>query len=280
MKMRLLLVQNQGRTGCCFGRSVHTTAPRERGDDADLLPSLQVCKLLSALGSLFPTRQSPSGPVIQPYHKSILDWFQCIEGMDSKDFRTDPSLGHMLLAAAGEKCCAEFELGRASPSDSSSKQDSSAAPAVADDVATSREPPDGTASSQQQPLNRYALRHTVAHLCLAVQGQQQPAAALLERQLLNIGLWQVSGGGIGRSIGPLLALKPSNCLPAAAASVLVQDGPLGVSRPSRVRHQEQPRGQGCRPVAAPLRLLPREVSAVSDYVNGVHGTVLCAQGSS
>ncbi len=117
--------------------------------------------------------------------------------MDSKKFRTDPSVGHSVLAAAGYKYCSQFELGEVPfcASVSNSKGSLTNAAVADDDVRTGGKLHTALQpAGHQPPLNRYALRHTLAHLCLALKGQHQPATELLEKHLLNIGLWQVSGG--------------------------------------------------------------------------------------
>eukprot|EP00798_Chlamydomonas_sp_ICE-L_P009671 gene9671-8494_t len=135
----------------------------------------QVDELLDLLFNIFPTRAVTSAAkptlVIQPYHKSVLDWLLCSEGMDSGVFRVDATVGHLLLGHAGELYC-QKELA----------------------MLPGREvvPP--------ELCNMYALRHTLAHLCQVVASSQSaiaahpmamsPEVAALERLLLNFGMWQ------------------------------------------------------------------------------------------
>ena len=79
---------------------------------ADLLSQQQrtlddVKELLNVgLASLFPCRPAVGwgeGIAVQPYHKSVLDWFKCVEGFDAgEEFKTGILRGHRLLWKAGE----------------------------------------------------------------------------------------------------------------------------------------------------------------------------------
>jgi len=128
----------------------------------------QVQELLEkGLAHLFPLRPGPGGgTVAQPYHKSVLDWLKCEEGNDAGAFRVEPTRGHELLGLVGE---AYLSLRAGVP-----------------DVVIE---------------NRYALRHTLAHLSLACGGPKLPLAlsagrpstseAALKRLLLSVGFWEV-----------------------------------------------------------------------------------------
>jgi hypothetical protein len=123
-------------------------------------------------------------------HKSLSDWL--LDGDKSGHHRVEPKLGHKLLGLAGEEYC-HAELGLRS----------------------------GGAEAKGR-WNRYALRHTLTHLCLAGDGtaaapvaagpEGRPAAgpslgkdldvpAHLERLLLNIGFWQHAyAAGLGPDV--------------------------------------------------------------------------------
>jgi hypothetical protein len=131
----------------------------------------QVKELLEVgLANLFPTRPAPGGGfVVQPYHKSVLDWFKGEEGLDAAEFRVEPRRGHELLGTVGEAYChAELEPR-----------------------------PDGPVATER--CNGYALRQTLAHLSKshsdsapAPAGGGLAVSALLDRLTLNFGFWQVS----------------------------------------------------------------------------------------
>ena len=142
----------------------------------------QVQELLEkGLDNLFPLRTGPGGgKVAQPYHKSVLDWFKCEDGRDAGVFRVEPTRGHELLGLVGEAYLSRHAV----------LASAVVAEVVAEVVAVE---------------DRYATRHTVAHLSLArggsklaiargASGHASPSTSedALKRLLLSVGFWEVS----------------------------------------------------------------------------------------
>lgn len=142
---------------------------------------IQVSQLLRLLATLFPTRllSLPDGqPRVMPFHKSVLDWL----GEPGHAHSTDVRQGHALLGAA---CARLFTM---------------CPPLVATYPAE-----DGQAGSS----HAYALRHTVAHLCLAHPG----GAPQLDTVLLHVGGWERVFAAGGCTTGKYLTLT-CVCTPA------------------------------------------------------------------
>ena len=132
--------------GQCYGQP-------ELGSETEAALRSQVKDLLEMICNLFPTRPCNGGlMVVQPYHKSVLDWFKCEEGMDSRRFRVDEAQGHVLLGRAGEAYLRTHPDVRLT----------GGVPLVLDLVL----PPPG---------NTYATRHTMAHICLAAGADEEPS---------------------------------------------------------------------------------------------------------
>ncbi len=73
-------------TGRAMSYSRSTRSMLSVGEGSHILT--QVKQVLSPLGILFPSRASTDGQVlIQPYHKSVLDWLTSSEGMDPGIFK-------------------------------------------------------------------------------------------------------------------------------------------------------------------------------------------------
>ena len=137
-------------------------AAKEHHLQQDIIMIADVKELLDiGLVNLFPSRPAPGGggSVVQPYHKSVLDWFKCEEGMDSGRFRVDEARGHALLGRAGE------DYLRTHPD----VRPTGGVPLVLDLVL----PPPG---------NTYATRHTMAHLCLAAGAEESSEGDSLEKR--------------------------------------------------------------------------------------------------
>jgi hypothetical protein len=129
---------------------------------------VEVAQLVRLLTSLFPCRGGDGGhggseaeqqqtARVQPYHKSVLDWLTCSNGMDSGPFKVDAVIGHRLLARA---CAALTPLLR--------------------DVPEQEVPTPGAVRVGAA----YCLRHAVAHAALSRD------APLLSMLLLDSeGLW-------------------------------------------------------------------------------------------
>lgn len=102
---------------------------------------------LRLLGGLF-RRVGTEPQLVQPYHKSVIDWLKGEEDMDAGQFRADVVVGHMLLGEAGAR--------HASSMPRSPRMDS------------------------------YALAHTVPHLCEMLHTDlSKSASALLDELLSN-----------------------------------------------------------------------------------------------
>ncbi len=65
--------------------------------------SADVKEIIPLMSSMFRTSTSSSGQqLLQPYHKTVLDWLTCTEGMDAEEFKVDVAEGNMRLGLAGE----------------------------------------------------------------------------------------------------------------------------------------------------------------------------------
>ncbi|KAG1680558.1 hypothetical protein FOA52_015005 [Chlamydomonas sp. UWO 241] len=113
----------------------------------------QVQRLVDLMGGLL---RCDTAQLVRFYHKSVLDWFTCTEGMDSRDFRVSVDMGHLLLGAAGVR-------------------GSKAVP----HATHSGHADDGAAGA-------YAARHTLPHLCAAL--RSSGATAVLDDALADWGL--------------------------------------------------------------------------------------------
>ena len=103
---------------------------------------------------------------------------RCEEGLDAgEDFKTDVALGHALLGVAG---ASGFVASTSAASAQKLSPQGSVTPAV------------------QSVVHKYALRHTLAHLCLAetkphqqVGGNIIESTEALRQVLLSLPFWQV-----------------------------------------------------------------------------------------
>ena len=141
--------------------SGETAAEEHHHQQQDIIMIADVKELLDiGLVNLFPSRPASGGggSVVQPYHKSVLDWFKCEEGMDSGRFRVDEARGHALLGRAGEAYL------RTHPD----VRPTGGVPLVLDLVL----PPPG---------NTYATRHSMAHICLAAEAEESEGDSLVKR---------------------------------------------------------------------------------------------------
>jgi hypothetical protein len=66
--------------------------------------SADVKEILPLISSMFRTSTSSSGQqLVQPYHKTVLDWLTCTGGMDAgEELKADVAEGHRRLGQAGE----------------------------------------------------------------------------------------------------------------------------------------------------------------------------------
>ncbi len=69
--------------------------------------SANVKEILPLVSSMFRTSTSSSGQqLVQPYHKTVLDWLTCTDPKDAmyagEDFKADVAEGHRRLGLAGE----------------------------------------------------------------------------------------------------------------------------------------------------------------------------------
>lgn len=134
--------------------------------------------LLALLANLFPVRVGglDGAERVTPYHKSVLDWLTSSHGHEAGRFHVDGLQGHMLAA----KACAAY--------------------------VTSLQPL-ATADASHTPSQLYAVRHAVAHACLA--GGE--AAAVLEEMLLSLGLWEAAFAAGASSCSVHDTLLPPAC---------------------------------------------------------------------
>ena len=157
----------------------------------------QVDKLLLLLANILLIRPAADGRErVYPYHKSVLDWLTCTEGMDSGQFRVSVATGHHLLGAACHAACMAAK-----------KSSGTWWPEVLLPATPSQQQQQQQRQQKEPPLLQYSLRHAVAHLSLAAMGdsgvakggagsQTQTAdeamAGLLQEVVLWPGFWRAA----------------------------------------------------------------------------------------
>jgi len=170
---------------------------------------LQVARLVGLLAPLFPTKGPDGQRRVVPYHKSVLDWLDPSSvGASSASgpsaaaavthvHSVDVGAGHKLLAGAAVALV--FATGSAALEATSARLRGRRFDGGGD--VEGRQLGEDELPALALEGGRYALRHAVAHACLAIDaaGGDEHPASLLDGLLLQPGFWQQAFGAGGHA---------------------------------------------------------------------------------